>query len=108
MADALRAAARAAGRRLAEDAPSRCRRTRRATPVGELLARYGYEPAPAADGLVLANCPFHRLAEDYTELVCGMNLDLVDGVLDGLGPGGLGARLDPGPDRCCVTIRTRP
>ena len=105
--DAIRTAATAAGQRLAgaaEPVPSD------ASPqmVGDLLTRYGYEPRVAADGLTLANCPFSDLAENYTELVCGMNLDLIDGVLDGLGTDTLEARLDPGPDRCCVTIRTRP
>jgi predicted ArsR family transcriptional regulator len=53
---------------------------------------------------VLANCPFHRLAADYTEVVCDMNRDLIDGVIDAVCPGALAARLNPGPDRCCVTV----
>jgi len=103
--DALRAAAQTTGRRLAEaaDPPA-------ATPlvdaVGDALARNGYEPRVVPDAIVLANCPFHKLARDYTELVCGINLDLVDAVVDTLGPGDLCARLDPGPDRCCVRIDT--
>lgn len=103
--DTLRTAARAVGRRLAEaaDPPA-------ATPlvdaVGDALARNGYEPRATPDAIVLANCPFHKLARDYTELVCGLNLDLVDAVVDTLGPGGLCARLDPRPGRCCVTIDT--
>ena len=35
--------------------------------------------------IALANCPFHRLAEQHRDLVCGMNLDLLDGLLDGIG-----------------------
>ncbi len=58
----------------------------------------------AQDAITLANCPFHRLAQTHTELVCGMNLDLIGGLLDGLGRTGPCARLDPGPGRCCVTI----
>jgi len=72
-----------------------------------MLAEHGYEPRADPDGLTLANCPFHALAQDHTDLVCGMNLDLVDGLLAGLGPANLEARLDPAPGRCCVTVRRR-
>jgi predicted ArsR family transcriptional regulator len=99
--DAVRTAARAAGHRLGETAVDDASPQRS---VGELLARYGYEPRATRDGIVLANCPFHALAAEYTELVCGMNLDLIEGVLDRLCPGRLTARLSPGPDRCCVAI----
>jgi predicted ArsR family transcriptional regulator len=59
------------------------------------------------DGLTLANCPFHALAKDYTGLVCGMNLDIVRGMLDELPGEALEARLDPAPDRCCVRVCER-
>ena len=71
-----------------------------------VLADQGYEPERGAGGeIVLANCPFHRLAEEHRDLVCGMNLDLLDGLLAGAAPAaGLTARLDPVPGRCCVRI----
>lgn len=73
--------------------------------LGEVLSRAGYEPQTTDDGdIVLANCPFHSLARQHTELVCGMNLHLLRGVLDELGTGGE-AVLDPAPDRCCVRLR---
>ncbi|AVT37744.1 metalloregulator ArsR/SmtB family transcription factor [Plantactinospora sp. BB1] len=75
--------------------------------VGELLASNGYEPRTADGTITMANCPFHNLAQTYTELVCGMNLGLIDALLDGLGRTELRARLDPGPGRCCVTVTTR-
>ena len=57
------------------------------------------------DGVVtLANCPFHALAQEHTELVCGMNLRLLDGVLESVPGGGLVARLQPAPGRCCVRM----
>lgn len=98
--DALRAAARTTGRVLGEergpgDAP---------LDLVSVLARNGYEPRTVDGEVVLANCPFHRLAGQYTELVCGMNLDLIDGLLTVVGAQGRCARLDPGPGRCCVTI----
>jgi predicted ArsR family transcriptional regulator len=69
-----------------------------------LLARYGYEPRVEPPDVMLANCPFDRLAKEHTELVCGLNLGFVAGALEGLGCARLRARLDPGPDRCCVRI----
>jgi predicted ArsR family transcriptional regulator len=50
------------------------------------------------------NCPFHALAQEHTDLVCGMNLRLLDGVLDGVGSTGLTAYLHPAPARCCVRL----
>lgn len=105
--DTIRIAARSAGHHLAETAELGHAGSPQEL-VGDLLARYGYEPRVTDDGVVLANCPFHHLARSYTELVCGMNLDLVDGVLQRLCPGRLQARLDPGLNRCCVAISTMP
>jgi predicted ArsR family transcriptional regulator len=73
--------------------------------VGSALAAYGFEPRAEGDRTVLANCPFHALAREHTSLVCGMNVELVGGMLDGLGRADLVAELDPAPDRCCVTVR---
>ena len=72
----------------------------------ELLTRHGYQPEiDPSDEIVLANCPFHRLAEEHRTLVCGMNLDFLDGVLDGLGRDEpVSARLDPTPGACCVRV----
>jgi predicted ArsR family transcriptional regulator len=103
--DTIRAAARAAGQHLADTAgPAPAAPPQQM--VTDLLARYGYEPRVTDDGVVLTNCPFHHLARAYTDLVCGMNVDLIEGVLGRLCPGRLRARLDPGPNRCCVTIGT--
>ena len=71
----------------------------------EALRRQGYEPYDD-DGVVrLNNCPFHQLVQRHTELVCGMNQQLITGVLDGLGTDRLRAELDPAPGRCCVALR---
>ena len=72
------------------------------------LAAYGYEPRTQADTLVLANCPFHALAQDHTELVCNMNLHLIAAMLEELGHPAQLAKLDPAPDRCCVTMTSTP
>jgi predicted ArsR family transcriptional regulator len=99
--EALEVAARAAGRRLAEH-DERLPDTH--DPAGDILARNGYEPRTVGDEVILANCPFRSLAGHYTELVCGMNLHLVNGLLDALDIAERSARLNPGANRCCVTI----
>jgi predicted ArsR family transcriptional regulator len=73
--------------------------------VVSALEHLGYEPHDTGDEIALFNCPFHSLAEQHRALVCGMNLDLVGGILDGLGAtdGGT-ARLAPEPGYCCVRI----
>ncbi|REE99370.1 helix-turn-helix transcriptional regulator [Thermomonospora umbrina] len=80
--------------------------------VMRALEDFGFEPrvtrsAPDAT-IVLGNCPFHTLAQQHTELVCGMNLCLLNGLLDGLDASGVTARLDPAPDRCCVRLQPDP
>ncbi|BBX74076.1 helix-turn-helix domain-containing protein [Mycobacterium shinjukuense] len=72
-----------------------------------LLRRYGYEPRQTDGEVQLANCPFHALAQEQTELACTMNHALVTGVAAALAPYGPEARLDPGPGRCCVVLRRR-
>lgn len=69
-----------------------------------LLAEQGYEPLVEERAMSLRNCPFDVLAKEQTELVCGVNLDYVHGAIEGLGCAGVTARLDPGPDRCCVRV----
>ncbi|MFF5289066.1 helix-turn-helix transcriptional regulator [Paractinoplanes globisporus] len=79
--------------------------------TGSLLAALeeaGYEPRQQdhdSGAVVLGNCPFHRLARQYTALVCGVNLQLLRGVADGAGDSSCLTELDPGPGRCCVRLR---
>jgi len=70
------------------------------------LETLGYEPRIAEDRMVLENCPFDRVAREHTALVCGLNLDFVQGVVDGLGCPGVTASLEPSPGRCCVSAGT--
>ena len=111
IADTLQAAARDTGRSLGQEARQQAgpRPTQAALldAAGDVLGRCGFEPRTDGGGLVLANCPFHALAQDYTDLVCGMNLDLMDGLLEALGRANLEARLDPKPGRCCVSLCRR-
>jgi predicted ArsR family transcriptional regulator len=71
----------------------------------ELLSELGFEPVESgAESVVLANCPFHALAETAPELVCAMNQSLVQGLVDGLDLRGHEARLAPADGRCCVVV----
>jgi predicted ArsR family transcriptional regulator len=68
------------------------------------LTQQGYEPS-RDDGVIrLRNCPFHQLAERHRDVVCGMNLALVEGVVAGLGADAWHPVLDPRPGHCCVAI----
>ena len=71
------------------------------------LREHGFEPWHDEEGTVrLRNCPFQHLAAQHTEIVCGMNLALVEGLVAGLGATGLHPALDPQPGCCCVAIST--
>lgn len=71
--------------------------------VLQVLDEHGFEPRPEAGGIALANCPFRRLAKEHPQLVCGMNLHLVAGLLASLDVP-LRADLAPTPGHCCVRI----
>jgi predicted ArsR family transcriptional regulator len=72
--------------------------------VLRILEAHGFEPRADEDAIVLGNCPFHTLARQHTELVCEMNLCLLDGLVTGLDGSGLQARLKPEPGHCCVRL----
>lgn len=74
-----------------------------------VLHEHGFAPFGAADGVIrLRNCPFHHLAQQDRQTVCGMNLALVEGLAAGLGAAGLRPVLDPQPGHCCVVVEDRP
>ena len=119
--EAVRDAARAEGRRIAtspgadgEAGAARSADEDAAAPptaadaeldrAAGLLAGSGFEPRVRERELCLTNCPFDRLAEEHTELVCGMNLALIGGVLDGLQARAVSPRLAPQPGFCCVRV----
>jgi predicted ArsR family transcriptional regulator len=76
--------------------------------AGDLLAALngcGYQPKASADGRVdLCNCPFHNLSEDHRDIVCGLNQNLIQGVLDSSDQPHAEAELAFRPGRCCVII----
>ena len=103
--DRSRTALAEAARRLGTELGSAYRPSSAEGDVTGVLAQQGYEPCCGADGVIrLRNCPFHQLAEQHRELVCGMNLALVEGLVEGLGADGWHPALDPRPGQCCVAI----
>jgi predicted ArsR family transcriptional regulator len=86
-----------------------------AEPFADFLAGQGYCPADdGAGGLLLLNCPFHRLAAGHADVVCAMNGAFLGGASAALG-------IDPGrvealaiedlreqgsarPGQCCARI----
>jgi predicted ArsR family transcriptional regulator len=106
--EALRGAARDRGGRLGDEARRRAgRRPSQAallTAVRAVLDEEGYETRQDPAGLTLANCPFRALSAEFTPVVCGMNLAIMDGLLDRVSQLRLAARLDPAEGRCCVRM----
>ncbi len=93
---ALNQAARDAGRYAARDAGGN---------VMTALRECGYRPHADADGRIsLQNCPFHAVAKDHLDVVCALNLELVEGVIDGSSRPDAHAELSPRPGRCCVVV----
>lgn len=93
---ALEQAARDHGRSLGDSKDAR-------SDLHRLLSDLGFEPFDDQGVIRLRNCPFHRLAREYTELICNMNLALMGGLLEATDVAG-NATLDPASDRCCVAF----
>jgi predicted ArsR family transcriptional regulator len=72
--------------------------------VAAVLTDHGYQPRRIDGEMQLAHCPFHALAQQQTELACGMNHALISGVAEALAPHSPHPRLDPRPERCRVVL----
>jgi predicted ArsR family transcriptional regulator len=71
-----------------------------------LLKRHGYEPDRVSPVYVrLRNCPFHPVAQQSPELVCGLNHAFLTGFLNGLDAPVVEAVLEPRTGQCCVELR---
>jgi predicted ArsR family transcriptional regulator len=106
--EALRNAARAWGRRLAGEAADGGRKGLPLRRAARALEACGFDPqgTTGEEGeVVLRNCPFDSLRAESPELICGMNLVLIEGLLAGLGLESVRARLSPRPGMCCVALR---
>lgn len=108
LARALQADDGSAVRAAVDDAAADFGRELGADAAGDLTAvlqRRGYEPYRDGAVLRLRNCPFHTVARDHVDLVCGMNLAIMRGLVSAFSDDtGVNPVLDPAPDRCCVAF----
>ncbi|MET3718268.1 MULTISPECIES: transcriptional regulator [unclassified Arthrobacter] len=93
--DSLRATSYRKGRELAAGAPG----------LAEFMAAEGYQPRPDGDGgLVLANCPFRRLADGHPDVVCAMNGSFLQGAAAACGEPEERIAPNSVPGQCCARI----
>jgi predicted ArsR family transcriptional regulator len=109
---ALADVASAEGRRLADEINARSGSASARAPkspgraVLDALEQHGFEPHTEPDGtIVLRNCPFHQLAHKHTDLICGMNLNMMKAAVETVGDTGFEPRLEPEEGQCCVKLR---
>ena len=96
--ETLRAVAESAGAALGAAAGS----------LERMLVETGYEPRPDSEGgFDFGNCPFHRLAQSHTNIICGLNERFLDGALAGSQDAEHRVE-EPRPgSRCCARIARR-
>jgi predicted ArsR family transcriptional regulator len=72
------------------------------------LDELGYEPVDeGAPTIRLRNCPFRAVADVAPGLVCGMNRELVAGILEGAGVDGEAQPGGEAPDCCVIAVLGR-
>jgi predicted ArsR family transcriptional regulator len=109
LTDAARTVGHSLGRRALAEAGEAARPDQLVDSACDVLSECSYEPQqdgpqPDGPGVSLLNCPFHSLAQEYRDLVCGMNLALMTGLTEELDGAGLEARLEPTSGQCCVRL----
>jgi predicted ArsR family transcriptional regulator len=109
--DAMARVARVYGGDIGSEVARRCGDSRSSSDVVgclvDVLAERGYEPYDEAGTIRLRNCPFEALAADHRDLVCGMNLAVMEGAAEALGDDTLHPRIDPRSGECCVAFERR-
>lgn len=71
--------------------------------LADALTATGYEPVTEQGETRFRNCPFHELRERDQDTTCGMNLALVEGMVEGSGVK-TKAVLAPEDGYCCVRL----
>jgi predicted ArsR family transcriptional regulator len=106
LADALRETTTVTGQALGQDVLNRTAPEHEppavAAAIADVLDENGFEPHREGRTLTLGNCPFAAMLADCKKLICHMNLDLMNGLLERCGLAGIVADLNPMPGKCCV------
>jgi predicted ArsR family transcriptional regulator len=85
--------------------PDRAGVERGLTLCERMLDEHGFEPVRETPTRVrLRNCPFHPLAAEAPDLVCGMNHAFLCGYLQAMGITAVRAELAPRAGECCVEL----
>ncbi|MCU1435227.1 MAG: ArsR family transcriptional regulator [Pseudarthrobacter sp.] len=96
--DSLRTTSYRKGRELAAGAEG----------LTEFMAGEGYDPQPDGEGgLVLANCPFHRLSDGHPDVVCVMNGSFLRGAAAACGEPEERIMPNGVQGQCCARIAGR-
>jgi predicted ArsR family transcriptional regulator len=100
--------ARGEGRRIGEaqrPTSGRISARRGRAAVVEALDELGYDPVDDGSAKIrLRNCPFRAVADVAPGLVCGMNKELVAGILEGAGVEGDAEPGGEAPDCCVIAV----
>jgi predicted ArsR family transcriptional regulator len=76
--------------------------------VVSTLDDLGYEPVDEGVPAVrLRNCPFRAVADIAPGLVCGMNRELVAGIIEGSGVHGDAQPGGEAPDCCVIAVLSK-
>lgn len=71
------------------------------------LSNWGFEPHRDGSSIVLRNCPFNAIARAYPDLVCQMNLELIQAFMLALSDSVYEPIFDSSKDRCCVVLHEK-
>lgn len=110
-ADAGRAWARSLPARAPEPAPGAVTEDEATAHVVRVLDDLGFQPSLRGGGVVdLHRCPFQQVAERHSQVVCGVHLGLMQGVLDELAAPLHATRLEPfvAPGLCRAHLTPAP
>ena len=108
VADALHAAARGHGHLIGDQALGEAGASPSDTALlaatRSVLDQEGYDARGDLAGLIFANCPFGALTAVHADVICGMNLSIMEGLLDRLGQLPLAPVCEPARGRCCIRL----
>jgi predicted ArsR family transcriptional regulator len=82
----------------------RASRAQQDSAIRGALTDQGYEPFSDGDVIRMRNCPFHEMARENKDLVCGLNVALMQGLAKGLEVAGFTPVREEIEGLCCVAF----